>query len=155
MIQGLTAFMPVQGGAGDPAPIGSPVVDKVAAVSAALSALAALEARRTNDGIGQRVRVKMFDAFAAFMLPERMNNHTFGSPEARGLPVVDTSRVSCAIATSDGHVTGNSKASARRPVAKTSAPIRAFASFAGTDTSAWRRAPKCGEHTAEVAAVTS
>jgi crotonobetainyl-CoA:carnitine CoA-transferase CaiB-like acyl-CoA transferase len=105
MIQGLTGFMPVQGELGAPAPIRSLVVDKVAALSAALSSLAALQARHAT-GVGQKVEVKMLDAFAAFMLPERMNNHTFQSPDAGGLPVVDTSRVTCAIATLDGHVTG-------------------------------------------------
>ena len=106
MIQGLTGFMPVQGDATEPAPVRSLVVDKVAAMSAALASLAAVYARGGNGGAGQRVEVKMLDAFAAFILPERMINHTFESPDATGLPVVDTSRVTCAIATSDGHVTG-------------------------------------------------
>jgi crotonobetainyl-CoA:carnitine CoA-transferase CaiB-like acyl-CoA transferase len=106
MIQGLVGFMPVQGEPGHPEPIRSLVVDKVAAMSAALATLAALQARHSNGGAGQRVEVKMLDAFAAFMLPERMNNYTFQSPEAADLPMVDLSRVTCAISTRDGHVTG-------------------------------------------------
>ena len=103
VIQGLVGFMPVQGDGGPPAPIKGPVVDKVAAMSAAVAILAALNQRHVNGGAGQKVNVRMVDAWAAFMLHERLNNFTFQSADAPQSPVRNTFR---AFATRDGHVIG-------------------------------------------------
>ncbi len=103
VIQGLVGFMPVQGGEGSPAPIKNPVVDKIAAMSAALATLAALNHRHVSGGAGQKVSIRMLDAWAAFILPERMNNHVFRNPDAPTTPSRDVFRV---FETSDGHVIG-------------------------------------------------
>jgi len=50
VVQALIGFMPKQGRNGAPEPIRKPVVDKVAARSAALSSVAALLARTSNGG---------------------------------------------------------------------------------------------------------
>ena len=103
VIQGLVGFMPVQGGDGAPAPIKNPVVDKIAAMSAALATLAALNHRHVSGGVGQKINIRMLDAWSAFILPERMNNHVFQSPDAPTTPSRDVFRV---FETSDGHVIG-------------------------------------------------
>ena len=53
------------------------MADKVSAMSAAMSALAALWARERNGGVGQKVVVKMLDAWAAFVSQDELKNHTF------------------------------------------------------------------------------
>jgi len=103
VIQGLVGFMPVQGTGDQPVPVRNPVVDKIAAMSAALSILAAFGHRYSNGGIGQRVNVRMLDAWAAFILPERMHNHVFQNPDAPQSQPRDVFRV---FDTSDGHVIG-------------------------------------------------
>jgi crotonobetainyl-CoA:carnitine CoA-transferase CaiB-like acyl-CoA transferase len=103
VIQGLVGFMHVQGRGSVPVPIRNPVVDKVAAMSAALAILAALNHRHARGGVGQRINVRMLDAWAAFILPEQMNNHTFQSPDAPKSPARDVFRI---FETSDGHVVG-------------------------------------------------
>jgi crotonobetainyl-CoA:carnitine CoA-transferase CaiB-like acyl-CoA transferase len=102
VIQGLVGFMPVQGGEGSPEPVKNPVVDKIAAMSAALATLAALNHRHAS-GRGQKINIRMLDAWAAFILQERMNNHVFQSPDAPTTPARDVFRV---FETSDGHVIG-------------------------------------------------
>jgi crotonobetainyl-CoA:carnitine CoA-transferase CaiB-like acyl-CoA transferase len=103
VIQGLVGFMPIQGGDGAPMPFKNPVVDKISAMSAALATLAALNHRHVSGGIGQKINIRMLDAWAAFILPERMNNHVFQSPDAPTTPSRDVFRV---FETSDGHVIG-------------------------------------------------
>ena len=77
VIQGLVGFMAIQGAGGNPEPIRNPIADKVSAMSAAMSALAALWAREKNGGIGQKVVVKMLDAWAAFVSQDELKNYTF------------------------------------------------------------------------------
>src|SRR5882757_1161530 len=77
VIQGLVGFMAIQGAAGNPEPIRNALADKVTAMSGAMSALAALWARERNGGKGQKVVVKMLDAWASFVSQEEMKNHTF------------------------------------------------------------------------------
>ena len=77
VIQGLVGFMAIQGAGGNPEPIRIPIADKVSAMSAAMSALAALWAREKNGGIGQKVVVKMLDAWAAFVSQDELKNYTF------------------------------------------------------------------------------
>jgi crotonobetainyl-CoA:carnitine CoA-transferase CaiB-like acyl-CoA transferase len=77
VIQGLTGFMPLQGGDGTPQLIRSVAADKASAFTALYATLAALFAREKNGGRGQRVDVPMLDAFAAFILPDVMVERTF------------------------------------------------------------------------------
>ena len=103
VIQGLTGFMAIQGAGGPPMPIRNSVADKVAAMSGAMSALAALWAREKNGGKGQKVVVKMLDAWAAFISQEEMKNHTFVDSDAMVPIPRDMYRV---FETRDGHVFG-------------------------------------------------
>ncbi|MFM0268168.1 CaiB/BaiF CoA transferase family protein [Paraburkholderia sediminicola] len=103
VVQALSGFMERQGAGGAPAAVRAPVVDKVAAMSAAMSVLAALLARHNSAGNGQKVNVKMFDAWAAFILHEQLVNATFLTPDAPQTPVIDIYRV---FPTKDGHVLG-------------------------------------------------
>lgn len=79
VIQGLTGFMPIQGGDGLPTAIRSPVADKITAIWAANAAIAALLHRERSGAYGQKVVVDMTTAYSAFMLLEQMGDHTFRS----------------------------------------------------------------------------
>jgi crotonobetainyl-CoA:carnitine CoA-transferase CaiB-like acyl-CoA transferase len=103
VIQGLVGFMAIQGGGGNPEPIRNAVADKVSAMSAVMSALAALWARERNGGRGQKVVVKMLDAWAAFVSQEEMKNHTFLDSQVPPPPLRQIYRV---FDTLDGKVIG-------------------------------------------------
>ena len=78
VIQGLTGFMPTQGGAGhEPRLVQGIVADKVTSLTAAYATIAALFARTNNGGRGQRVDVPMFDAYTAFLMPDLLASKTF------------------------------------------------------------------------------
>jgi crotonobetainyl-CoA:carnitine CoA-transferase CaiB-like acyl-CoA transferase len=77
VIQGLTGFLPVQGGDGPPRLVRGVVADKTTALTAAYAIVAALYARERHRGRGQRVDVPMLDAYAAFMLPDSMIAEAF------------------------------------------------------------------------------
>jgi crotonobetainyl-CoA:carnitine CoA-transferase CaiB-like acyl-CoA transferase len=103
VIQGLTGFMPVQGGDQAPAAIRATVADRVTAMWAANAAMAAL-VHRYRTGEGQKVSVNMTSAYTAFMLVDQMQNHTF---KTAGLDSVDVWLASYrALKTSDGAVIG-------------------------------------------------
>lgn len=101
VIQALAGFMAVQGTGGTPVPIANAVADKIAAMSGAMSGLAALVSRQLNGGQGQKVIVKMMDAWANFISHEEVRNHTFIESEAPPAPKSGTHRVFKA---RDGHV---------------------------------------------------
>ena len=102
VIQGLSGFLPTQGGDGPPRLVKGVIADKTTALTAAWAALAALFERERNGGRGQRVVVPMLDAYAAFALPDVTYPAAFvaedGAPRA---PVPDVHRV---WETADGHV---------------------------------------------------
>jgi len=100
IIQGLSGFMPVQGGAEGPAMIQAPLVDRIAGVTAATGILAAL-LERERSGCGQRVDIPMLDTYAAFVLPELMGPRSFVEAEATA-----SEQVFRCFATLDGHVVG-------------------------------------------------
>jgi crotonobetainyl-CoA:carnitine CoA-transferase CaiB-like acyl-CoA transferase len=103
VIQGLTGFMPVQGGDQDPMVIRSFAADKITAMWAANATLAAL-LHRERKGEGQKVSINMASAYAAFILPDQMQNHTFGSA---GLAKVDLrNSYHRSLKTADGAVIG-------------------------------------------------
>src|SRR5262245_25589846 len=77
VVQGLSGFMPIQGGEGAPRLIQSVAADKSTALTAVYATLAALFARERSGGRGQRVEVPMLDSFAAFILPDVMTDRTF------------------------------------------------------------------------------
>jgi crotonobetainyl-CoA:carnitine CoA-transferase CaiB-like acyl-CoA transferase len=102
VIQGLGGFMPTQGGEGRPALVKSIVADKTTALTAVYAVLGALLARERGDGRGQRVRVPMLDAFAAFMLPDVITKEAFQAEDANpAMRFPDTHRT---WETADGHV---------------------------------------------------
>ena len=102
VIQGIAGFMPLQGSEASPSAIRSVVVDKVTALSAATAVLAAL-VHRGRSGRGQRVEVKMLDAFAAFILPEYLAAHTFADQPPGKYP---SSGIYKTLRTRDGHLVG-------------------------------------------------
>jgi formyl-CoA transferase len=103
VIQGLTGFMPVQGGAQGPQAIRATVADRITAIWAANAAMAAL-LHRQRTGEGQKVSVNMVSAYTAFMLVDQMQNHTFKSAD---LPKIDLGLASYrALKTADGAVIG-------------------------------------------------
>lgn len=106
VIQGITGFMPVQGGDQGPAAIRSVVADKVTAIWAANAAMAALLHRERSDGLGQKVVVSMASAYSAFMLVDQMHDHTFRSADIPPRPVSNSLGSYRTLKTSDGEVIG-------------------------------------------------
>ncbi len=102
LIQGLSGFMPVQGGEGEPRMVQTVVGDKVAGLSALTAVLAAL-LERERSGRGQRVDVPMLDAYASFILPDQMGGRTFAELPSAPANVATIYRT---FATRDGHVVG-------------------------------------------------
>lgn len=103
-IQGVVGFMHVQGSPEAPQAIRGPVADKIAAMSAANAALAALLERERNGGDGQKVEVKMISAYASFALLEELKNETFQSANVPPYDsLVDLFRT---LETADGQVIG-------------------------------------------------
>jgi formyl-CoA transferase len=99
----LTGFMPVQGGDQAPAAVRATVADRITAMWAANSVMAAL-LHRHRTGEGQKVSVNMTSAYTAFMLVDQMQNHTF---KTAGLANVDVWLASYrALKTADGAVIG-------------------------------------------------
>lgn len=103
VIQAMAGFMPVQGRDGEPMAIASPVVDKITAIFASHAMLAAL-LHRERTGEGQKVSINMLGAFAAFMLPDLMVDHSFASRDLPPAPRPDLMYQT--LRTSDGVVLG-------------------------------------------------
>jgi crotonobetainyl-CoA:carnitine CoA-transferase CaiB-like acyl-CoA transferase len=106
VIQGITGFMPVQGGDQGPMAIRCVIADKMTAMWAANSTLAALLHRASGDGLGQKVTVSMVSAYSAFMLLDQMNDHTFRSAGLEPLPRSSSLGSYRLLNTSDGQVIG-------------------------------------------------
>jgi crotonobetainyl-CoA:carnitine CoA-transferase CaiB-like acyl-CoA transferase len=102
VIQGLTGFMPTQGGDGTPQLVKSIIADKATALTAAYAVMAALVARAHGDGRGQHVHVPMLDAFAAFMLPDVLTKEAFKAEDETPRPKLP--EVHRTWETADGHV---------------------------------------------------
>lgn len=109
VIQGLTGYMWAQGEYQSPQPIRNPVVDKISAVTAFHSTLAAL-LHRERGGSGQHVSVSLMDAYAAFIMPGLVNNETF--PDA-GLERYPPRAVFHTVKTQDGYVMGHVQTNAQ------------------------------------------
>jgi crotonobetainyl-CoA:carnitine CoA-transferase CaiB-like acyl-CoA transferase len=93
VIQMLSGMAALQGGDGPPQLIRNIVIDKVTAMTATQSILAALLARERGSG-GQHVRLSMIDTALAFLWPDGMMQHT----------LLDTDRVTPGPHMSDGYV---------------------------------------------------
>jgi CoA:oxalate CoA-transferase len=102
VIQAMSGLGERQGTKEKPELVRSIVADKVSAMTAAYSAMAALYAR-TQSGKGQRVDVSMMDAFSAFILPDLLENRTFLPEEDDVLPFDRADLYRC-WPTVDGHV---------------------------------------------------
>lgn len=99
VIQGLTGFMPIQGGDGVPQLIRSIAADKGTALTAVYAVMGGLFARERGDGRGQKIEIPMLDAYAAFMLPDVLAEKTFPGDSAAPFPNIHRTW-----ATSDGYV---------------------------------------------------
>ena len=75
VVQMLSGMAALQGGNGSPQLIRNIVVDKVTAMTAAQSILAALLARARGAG-GQHIRLSMIDTAVAFLWPDGMMQHS-------------------------------------------------------------------------------
>jgi crotonobetainyl-CoA:carnitine CoA-transferase CaiB-like acyl-CoA transferase len=102
VVQGMSGFMPIQGGDAGPKAIRSAVVDKIGAYAAVMALLAAL-LYRNKTGKGQIIEIPMMDAFAKFILPETFYTKSFmDAPEA----VIWARDLYETITLADGHVIG-------------------------------------------------
>jgi crotonobetainyl-CoA:carnitine CoA-transferase CaiB-like acyl-CoA transferase len=86
VIQALSGMAALQASpGGDPALIRNIVVDKVTAMTATQSILAALLARERGAG-GQHVRLSMIDTAVSFLWPDGMMQHTLLADDGRVTP---------------------------------------------------------------------
>jgi crotonobetainyl-CoA:carnitine CoA-transferase CaiB-like acyl-CoA transferase len=101
IIQGLAGVMASQRTQGRPRAVKNILADKVTAMTAAISILAALnEAQRS--GRGQHLRIAMVDAVAYYLMPDAATRHTF-LPDTRGVaPSMNTLEP---FQTADGFIT--------------------------------------------------
>ena len=82
-LSGMAALQAAPGG--EPALIRNIVIDKVTAMTAVQSVLAALLVRERGGG-GQHVRLSMIDAAVAFLWPDGMMQHTLLADDGRVTP---------------------------------------------------------------------
>ena len=86
VVQALSGMAALQAGPnGEPALIRNIVIDKVTAMTAMQSILAALLARERGAG-GQHIRLSMIDAALAFLWPDGMMQHTLLADDGRVTP---------------------------------------------------------------------
>jgi crotonobetainyl-CoA:carnitine CoA-transferase CaiB-like acyl-CoA transferase len=86
VIQALSGMAALQAGdSGEPALIRNIVIDKVTAMTAMQSILAALLARERGAG-GQHIRLSMIDTALAFLWPDGMMQHTLLADDGRVTP---------------------------------------------------------------------
>jgi len=86
VVQALSGMAALQAGAdGEPALIRTIVVDKITAMTATQSILAALLARERGAG-GQHIRLSMIDTAVAFLWPDGMMQHTLLAADGRVTP---------------------------------------------------------------------
>ncbi len=84
IIQGMAGVMISQRTQGRPRAVKNIIADKVTAMTATISILAALnEAQRS--GRGQHLKIAMIDAVAYYLMPDVATRHTF-LPDQRGVP---------------------------------------------------------------------
>jgi len=84
IIQGMAGVMISQRTQGRPRAVKNILGDKVTAMTAAISILAALnEAQRS--GRGQHLKIAMIDAVAYYLMPDAASRHTY-LPDTRGVP---------------------------------------------------------------------
>jgi crotonobetainyl-CoA:carnitine CoA-transferase CaiB-like acyl-CoA transferase len=84
IIQGMAGVMISQRTQGRPRAVKNIIADKVTAMTAAISILAALnEAQRS--GHGQHLKIAMIDAVAYYLMPDAATRHTY-LPDKRGVP---------------------------------------------------------------------
>lgn len=83
-LSGMAALQAPPGG--EPALIRNIVIDKVTAMTAAQSVLAALLVRERNGGVGQHIRLSMIDTALSFLWPDGMMQHTLLADDGRVTP---------------------------------------------------------------------
>ncbi len=84
IIQGLAGVMISQRTQGRPRAVKNILADKITAMTAAISILAALNEARVH-GRGQHIQLAMIDAVAYYLMPDTASRHTF-LPHKPGVP---------------------------------------------------------------------
>jgi crotonobetainyl-CoA:carnitine CoA-transferase CaiB-like acyl-CoA transferase len=128
VVQMLSGMAALQGGDGTPQLIRNIVVDKVTAMTAAQSILAALVARPRVGG--QHIRLSMIDTALAFLWPDGMMQHTF----------LDTDRVTRGAHMADGYVVRPTKDSYLALLATSNSQFPGLC--AALDKEEWRTDPR-------------
>jgi crotonobetainyl-CoA:carnitine CoA-transferase CaiB-like acyl-CoA transferase len=85
VVQALSGLASLQGGNDDPELVRTIVIDKVTAMTAAQSILAALLVRE-RTGLGQTVSLSMIDTALSFLWPDGMMQHTLLADDGRVTP---------------------------------------------------------------------
>ena len=85
VVQALSGLAALQGAGDDPELVRTIVIDKVTAMTAAQSILAALLVRE-RTGLGQHVSLSMIDTALSFLWPDGMMQHTLLADDGRVTP---------------------------------------------------------------------
>ncbi|PKP82008.1 MAG: carnitine dehydratase [Alphaproteobacteria bacterium HGW-Alphaproteobacteria-18] len=104
VIQALSGAMPVMGSPEDPAPIPHIIADKVASILACNAIIAALLHRERAGGKGQKVSLSLMKAYAAFLMPDLLNNFLFQTKDVQKIPNI---KIHHPLRLKDGSVMGH------------------------------------------------
>ena len=104
VIQALSGAMPIMGSPENPAPIPHIIADKVASIMTCNAILAALLHRERNGGVGQKVSTSLLKTYAAFLMPDLLNNFYFQSAPVQKIPNI---RIHHPLKVKDGYVMGH------------------------------------------------
>ncbi len=104
VIQAMSGAMSVMGSPDNPVPIHHIIADKVASIMTCNAILAALLHRERSGGAGQKVSTSLMKAYAAFLMPDLLNNHMFQTKEVHKIPNI---KIHHPLRVKDGSVMGH------------------------------------------------
>ncbi|KCZ53313.1 hypothetical protein HY29_03590 [Hyphomonas beringensis] len=104
VIQALTGAMPVIGSPEEPTPIHHIIADKVASIMTCNAIVAALLYRERNGGQGQKVSTSLMKSYAAFLMPDLLNNYVFQTADVQKIPNI---KIHHPLRVKDGYVMGH------------------------------------------------
>ena len=104
VIQAMSGAMAVMGSPDNPAPIHHIIADKVASIMTCNAVLAALLHRERSGGAGQKVSTSLMKTYAAFLMPDLLNNYLFQTRDIQKIPNI---KIHHPLRTKDGSVMGH------------------------------------------------
>lgn len=104
VIQAMSGAMTVMGSPDNPVPIHHIIADKVASIMTCNAVLAALLHRERSGGAGQKVSTSLMKTYAAFLMPDLLNNYLFQTKDIQKIPNI---KIHHPLRVKDGSVMGH------------------------------------------------